>query len=262
MSTSKLIRELREQSGATQAEIAAKLDIARATYAALEEGREPKLGEIRKLSELYQISPNELVEGKIAPETNYLDTTLPEIEPDILPREINPRVNPRKLRDVLLYLTNKVGAKANVGETVIYKLLYFIDFDFYEKTGRSITGLTYVKNLHGPTPKTSTFSGITHKMIENGELEIATTEYFSHEQKKYLPRKRLEEIDLTSLTARELEHINWEIDRLSDKTATELSRFSHDDTPWLVAKTNEPLDYQFVFYRSSKTTVAEPEDEL
>ncbi len=48
----------------------------------------------------------------------------------------------------LLYVLNKVGCKYNVGETVLYKLLYFIDFDFYEKYEEQLIGATYVKNHH------------------------------------------------------------------------------------------------------------------
>jgi transcriptional regulator with XRE-family HTH domain len=257
MNTSKLIKKLRIDAGLTQQEVADKLSLVRTTYAAIEDGREPKLGEIRKLAELYQISPDDIVNGRMPrvqePVTRYEN----QPEPD-LPRDINPKVNQRKLRDVLLYLTEKIGAKPNVGETVIYKLLYFIDFDFYEKTGQSITGLTYVKNNFGPTP-VSAFRDIVDKMEKDGEIAIVKTKYFSHDQKKYLPIKRA---DLGSLGAKELEHINWEIERLSDKTAAELTKFSHYDTPWVVAEMGKPLGYQFVFYRGVNTAVTEPEDEL
>jgi transcriptional regulator with XRE-family HTH domain len=260
MDVGKIIRELREQSGATQAEIAAKLGIARATYAALEDGREPKLGELRELSKLYDISLEDLVNGQISRKDAPDDIELNK--PEIQPRDINPQFKPEKLREVLLYLTNKVGAKANVGETVLYKLLYFIDFDYYEKTGHSITGLTYVKLPHGPAPKPSTFSGVIAKMKHDQEIETVETKYFSFNQKKYLPLKSADARNLSNLTAAELEHINWEINRLSDKSAKELSEFSHYDTPWVVAKNNQPIKYRFVFYRGANTSVTEPEDEL
>ena len=44
-----------------------------------------------------------------------------------------PQKNFQKFKEVLIYILNSVGAKPNIGETVIYKLLYFIDFDYYEK---------------------------------------------------------------------------------------------------------------------------------
>jgi hypothetical protein len=42
----------------------------------------------------------------------------------------------------------KVGGKPNEGMTVIYKRLYFIDFDYYEKYEYQLMGLVYVKNHH------------------------------------------------------------------------------------------------------------------
>ena len=58
----------------------------------------------------------------------------------------------KKFKEVLLYILNKVGAKPNIGETALYKLLYFIDFDFYEKYETQLTGAKYIKNYYGPTP--------------------------------------------------------------------------------------------------------------
>ena len=40
----------------------------------------------------------------------------------------------------------KSAAKSNVGMTVLYKLLYFIDFDYYEKFEEQLIGATYIKN--------------------------------------------------------------------------------------------------------------------
>lgn len=262
--TTRLIRELREKSGATQAEVAKELGMARATYAALEDSREPKLSELQKIAEMYSISVSELVEGKLVEDGETADLAFENlgIVPGDFERDLNPELNAEKLREVLLYLTNKVGAKANVGETVLYKLLYFIDFDFYEKTGRSITGLTYKKLAFGPVPVQRSFSGVVSEMEKNDDLEIVETEYFSHQQKKYLPKRSFSELKNSLLTAQELNHINWEIDRLSDRTATSLSDFSHQDTPWIVAQVNEPLSYQYVFYRTPVTAVTEDEDEL
>jgi transcriptional regulator with XRE-family HTH domain len=257
MSTTELIKKLRENAGLTQQEVADKLGLARATYAAIEDGREPKLSVIKDLAEFYQIAPGDLVDGKIT--RAYEPTPVYErIEETTAKRELEPKLNPDKLRDVLLYLTEKIGAKPNVGETVLYKLLYFIDFDYYEKNERSITGLTYIKNHFGPTPA-GAFTKILSKMEQDGDMETVDTKYYSHTQKKYLPRKRA---NLKSLSADELAHIDWEIERLGDKSANELSDFSHLDTPWVVAEPGKPIGYRFVFYRGAKTAVAEPEDEL
>lgn len=254
------IRQLREQAGKSQQDIADAIGIARATYASLEAGRRaPNLDEMIALAEYYQIAPSELIDGAAGivsePAAEY---TRPEAEGSIIPREIDPRVKPEKLREVLLYVLNKVGAKPNVGETVLYKLLYFIDMDYYEKHGRSITGLTYIHNTYGPSPVRD-FRAVVEDMRAHEELDIVETKFFANTQKKYLPQITPE---LNDLSASEIKHIDEELARLGDKNATELSDLSHKDTPWIVAKKGQPIDYRDVFYRTPLTAVTEPDDEL
>jgi len=56
-----------------------------------------------------------------------------------------------------------------------------------------------------------------------------------------------------------LAHIDWEIDRLGNLTAAQISALSHLDTPWITAKDREPLEYESVFYRPKETSVREYE---
>lgn len=254
------IRQLREQAGLSQQDVAKAIGIARATYASLEaDRRPPNLDEINKLAEYYQIAPSQLIDGTASlvdePVAPY---EFKEAAQEITPRDLDPQTKPEKLREVLLYVLGKVGAKPNVGETVLYKLLYFIDFDYYEKTGQSVTGLNYLRNHFGPTPSID-FKQVVEGMELNNDLETVETKYFNNTQKKYLPNKKA---DLQALSANEIKHIDETLARLSDKSAKELSELSHYDTPWLAAKEGGHIDYRGVFYRTSKTAVTEPEDEL
>jgi transcriptional regulator with XRE-family HTH domain len=253
------IAKLRENAGLSQQNVADNLGMARATYASIESGRrQPDLPTIRKIAEFYQVSPSDLISGTVAPVQKVNAHEFPKQAEDIVPRDISPGISPEKLREALAYVLEKVGAKPNVGETVLYKLLYFIDFDYYEKYGKSITGLTYIHNHFGPSP-VADFKSVVEGMKENGELEIVETKYFKNTQKKYLPTKQ---VALNKLTARELEHINETLARLGDKTAKELTELSHYDTPWVVAHQGKPLDYRDTFYRTKLTAVTEPEDAL
>lgn len=265
MSFGSAIKKLRKGAGLSQQEVAEKLGMARATYASLEvDRREPDLGELKTISQFYEVPMMDLVaeEGDDWPGVIHEPTveykTRSSTNAEIVPRDINPLVNTEKLREVLLYVLGKVGAKPNIGETVLYKLLYFIDFDYYEKHGRSITGLTYIRNHYGPTP-TKSFVDVVKQMESQKELEIVSTKYFNNTQKKYLP---VVDADLQELSAKELQHIDETLARLSDKTASELSELSHYDTPWLAAKDGKPIAYRGVFYRTSITAVTEPSDEL
>jgi uncharacterized phage-associated protein len=218
------------------------------------DGRDISLTEMQKLAELFDISMYELIKGKSSKPIKVELPKEPKIprlaEPEI--RISVPQKNIEKIKEVLLYLLEKVGAKPNVGETVIYKLLYFIDFDYYEKFQKQLMGCTYIKNHHGPTPVE--FKSIVDKMAQSGEIEIVKSKYYKYDQKKYLP---LRKANLNKLTATETAHIDDVIARLSDKNAKDLSEFSHADTPWMVQEIGQPLDYEFVFYRDYRHSVRE-----
>jgi len=156
-----------------------------------------------------------------------------------------PQKNLQKFKEILLYILNKVGAKENIGETVIYKLLYFIDFDFYEKYEEQMIGATYIKNKYGPTPVE--FVKIVEKMIEGKEIEKVKSEYFNFPQTKYLPHRKP---DLTKLKANEIEVIDDVLNRLSEMNASQISAYSHNDVPWVTTTDGEAIEYESVFYRT------------
>ena len=161
-----------------------------------------------------------------------------------------PKVNIEKFKEVLLYILGKVGAQPNIGETVLYKLLYFIDFDFYEKYEEHLIGARYIKNYYGPTPVE--FSKIISIMEKEGEIIKVNSDYFSYPQTKYLP---LRDADLSKLKSHEIELINAVLSRLSDKNAKQISDYSHNDVPWMVAEDGEPIEYESVFYRTPDYSV-------
>ena len=255
------IKQLRADANLSQQDVADAIGVARATYASLETGKQsPRLDEITNLARYYELSTVELI--SVAESTvnePAVEYSRPSEEVlDIEPRDIDPRISPEKLREVLLYVLGKVGAKPNVGETVLYKLLYFIDMDYYEKYGKSITGLTYIHNTYGPSP-VGDFKAVVEDMQRHNELDIVETKFFNNTQKKYLPHTTSE---LKELSAREIKHIDEELIRLGDKTARELSDLSHKDTPWISTPQGKAIDYRDVFYRTSATAVTEPDDEL
>ena len=159
--------------------------------------------------------------------------------------------NIEKFKQVLLYVVSKVGSRPNIGQTALYKLLYFIDFDYYEKYQQYLIGATYIKNTHGPSPVS--FAKIARDLKNQGKLVEVNSKYFNYDQKKYLVTA---EPEVSSLSAQELKHIDDELARLASKSAKALSDLSHIDTPWRVAGEKQILNYRHVFYRPDETTVA------
>ena len=72
----------------------------------------------------------------------------------------------------------------------------------------------------------------------------------------------LKRADLTQLNGREIEHIDDVLARLADKSATEISEYSHHDVPWLTKENGEVLSYESVFYRDEKYSVRAYADDL
>ena len=252
-----ILKTLRENENISQDELAAMLGISRQTLGKYENGENNfSLGIIKKLSKIFSVDYSCFIDNKMPTTPQYNIITSDNVEPKTDIRIDIPRVNITKFKQVLLYILNKVGAKPNVGQTVIYKLLYFIDFDYYELFEEQLMGLKYIKNTYGPTPVD--FAKLIKEMEKDGELEEIKTKYFNKEQTKYLPIK---EPDLTLLSAQELKHIDKELERLSDKSGKELSEFSHKDIPWIGAEMGEIMDYEAVFYRNNDTSLREYTDE-
>lgn len=241
MSFVSTIRRLRDEKGASQADVAEAIGIARATYASLEANRRPpNLNEIHKLAEYYQVTATDLVSGEASVvRESVMPYTFATQGTDQQPQAPDPKTNPEKLREVLLYVLESVGARPTFGEATLYRLLYFIDFGYYEKTGRPITGLTYTRNHFGPTPSVD-FRAVVAGMQQNEDLEIVETKHFKNTQKKYLPLKSAQ---LGTVSGSELRHIDETLHRLGNKTVADLNNLIHDDAPWRIASQNKPLNY-------------------
>src|SRR3989338_3480381 len=243
--------ELRKSNGISQAFVAEKIGVSSASFIEIEKGaKELTLSQANKIAGIFNISLEELISGKMMPDIKVSIQDKSEKKEKQEIRIDVPQKNLKKFKEVLLYVLEKVGSKSNVGMTVLYKLLYFIDFDYYEKFEEQLVGATYIKNHFGPTPVE--FKKIIESMELKGELETVKSKYFLHEQTKYLPRS---EPDISVLNAREIKHIDGVLARLSDKNAKELSDYSHQDIPWLGTKDGEVIKYEAVFYRTPETSV-------
>lgn len=251
------IRKMREKQGFSQGHMAKQLGMTRPTYSQIETGkRDITLAELQKIAAILGFAPESLLADREPAAELSVELPKPGHSPARQEmRILVSRASLKKFKAVLLYLLEKVGAMPHIGETTIYKLLYFVDFDYYEKFEEQLIGATYIKNKFGPTPVE--FKKIVDKMEADGEITRVRSKYFQHEQKKYLP---LHDPDLSCLSARELAHIDEVLARLGGKNATELSQYSHQDVPWITAQNGRKIEYEAVFYRTPKTSVRNYDD--
>lgn len=162
----------------------------------------------------------------------------------------NGNFSAEKFKQVLHYIISKTEAYPNVGKKVLYKLLYFIDFNYYELKEEKLTGEVYSKLKHGPAPRH--FNAIATQLIDDGLIEEKDVPYYGHTQKKYCS---LKSPDLSLLSATELEHINETLCRYGTMNGSQIEALSHTDLPWVAGEDSGNLDYELVFYRSPEMSV-------
>jgi transcriptional regulator with XRE-family HTH domain len=246
------IKQLRESLGMSQQSLAEKLGISRPSISLIENGeRKVCAEELKKLAAVFNLSVDVLLDPGKEPQIMIKEGRAAYgTEPAARMRINVPQKNIQKFREVLIYILNRVGGKPNIGEAVIYKLLYFIDFDYYERYEEQLIGATYLKNKYGPTPLE--FRKIADQMMAKGEIIEVKDKYFEYPQRKYLP---LRKPDLRIMKGNEIKIIDDVLDRLSDMNARQISDYSHNDVPWLTTEEGKAIEYEAAFYRTPAYSV-------
>lgn len=245
------IMELRKAKGLSQEELARNLGLSRSSMVQVESGnRYLDVQELHGLSLLLEFSLDEFLSKDFNRPGNEVLKEEKKEKEKTGERIAVPEMNVSKFRNVLLYILERCAGKPNVGETVLYKLLYFSDFNYYELYEDHLSGARYRKLPYGPVPKR--FETIVNAMIEKEELKRIKTEYFDKIQTRYIP---LIKPDLTKLKASEKEIIDRVIEQMSDWSAAAISNYSHNDMPWKASKEGEEINYELVFYRDAPYSV-------
>jgi transcriptional regulator with XRE-family HTH domain len=251
------ITELRKMKGFSQEDLAKRVKISRPSLAQIELGnRSVDILELQKLSLILEFSLDDFMskDFSASQEVEGKEEKKAKKEKE---RIAVPTLQINKFKNVLLYILERCAGKPNVGETVLYKLLYFSDFNYYELYEEHLTGAKYRKLPYGPVPqKLDTIIG---QMIEKGQLQRIKTVYHGYPQTRYLP---LEKADLTELRASEKDIIDRVIEQMSDWSAAAISNYSHKDMPWLASKEGEEINYEFAFYRDAPFSVRNYGDEM
>lgn len=238
------IKKLRQQANMSQDDFAKALHISRVTFSQIEQWeRELKHSELIRIADLFEMSLDDLIR-----EENK------ENKSATLSKEDDPFY---KFKQVFLYILTKCAQKPNVGKTVLNKLLYFSDFNFYEKYLQSITGVEYAKLPKGPAPKIMDI--ILPQMEQEKSIKQIEVPYFDYTQQKILP---LVAPDMSVFSAIETAEIDNVINNYSDKNADWLSSRSHNDMPYKATKNiGDTISYGLVAYRDDLYSVSERKDE-
>jgi len=219
------IRQLRISADFSQQEIANFLKINRASYSLIESAnRNVKVHELKLLSEKFDIPLSILLSDSLIPK--------PQIA-------LSPK-NKKKFKKLVLYILHKCGMKPNIGKTVLYKLLYFSDFNYYEKYNKKLSGIPYIKLPMWPAPYN--FDFIIQEMKDDNELIEIRTKFMWYSQHRYIPNISLD----VDFSTQEKEIVDDVVTSFSDNLASEISQYSHGDIPRKETVDMEIIDYNLV----------------
>lgn len=237
------IVELRKRKGLSQEELAKRLKISRSSMTQMELGnRSMDVLELQQLALVLEFSLDNFMSA------NPFQAAVPFQEKasakPVEERIAVPTLHVEKFKNMLLYVLERCAGKPNVGETVLNKLLYFIDFNYYELYEEHLSGAIYRKLQFGPVPQH--LDQIMEQLIKNQQIQRVKTEYHGYPQSRYLP---LVKPNLQELKASEKEVIDRVIEQMSDWSATAISDYSHKDLPWEATEEGKVISYELAFYR-------------
>lgn len=157
-------------------------------------------------------------------------------------------VDGAKYKEVILYFANKIR-NDTLGKVKLMKLLYYLDFDFFEKYHRSVTGDIYLRMPLGPVPKNAEF--ILKKMQEEGLIKIEKRkmpEIGFNDMQLIIPLRMQTTQKLSKEEIQMLDEIACKWEKL---TGREMTNASHGEAPWIATEPDKEIDYNLTFYRNN-----------
>lgn len=134
-----------------------------------------------------------------------------------------------KIVNVITYFVNHT---AGCNKKKLFKLLFLLDFEHFEQTGRSVTGFDYFAWDMGPVPAElhETIEAPDAKFLENFIIERTP---MPNGYKDAISLKSKNEFNEKYFSRRELGLMADIADRFHDATGKELEDFTHrDESPW------------------------------
>ena len=206
----KSIKSLRLEKSISQLDMSKKLDISRASYIAIEQGkRDLTVPELEKISNVLGVSFEELESGE---SPNY-----------------------EKYKQMVLAFLRHGG---KMPKTKLAKLLYLADFSWFYYNLESMSGMQYRKIQYGPV--TDAYFRIVDEMFDNGEINIEQTS----EGAMLISQTRSgAKVSLSKINKEEEKLIKNIEDKWKGKKTAEIVDFTHKQLPYLYARDNEIVSY-------------------
>jgi uncharacterized phage-associated protein len=159
-----------------------------------------------------------------------------------------PSIDAKKYESVVLYLAKKLGGEIH-GKKKLAKLLYFVDFDFFEKHEKSVTGDIYKALPMGPFPEH--MSEIVKLLQDEKKMTVETIP----EHERYHPTEVYKltatDIDEKRLSPDEKGMLDYVVEKYGRMNGKELEVLTHAEAPYIGTAPGQEIAYELAFYRGT-----------
>jgi len=137
-----------------------------------------------------------------------------------------PKVNEKKFKELVLYVSQKSDGDIKFGSTKLNKIVAFADMIHFMKTGKSITNASYMKQPQGVVARC--MKPTLDKLQESQELAIVPKEQWGF---TYKVPTALRSPKLDVFEPAEIETVEEVLKGLKDHNNSDVSYVSHRNTP-------------------------------
>jgi len=157
-------------------------------------------------------------------------------------------INKKKYQNAILYLCQKLGGEIR-GKKKLAKLLYFADFDFYEKYQKAITGDIYNAYPKGPLP--SKLGEITLAMEKGKSLKISSVKEWGDDYTPTEVYKCIENPDVSVFDKNEIKILDRVVRLYGGLNGEQLANLTHSEAPYTATELYKEIPYEFTYYRGT-----------
>ncbi len=220
------IKELRNDRGLSQEQVAKAIGVSRPTYTAIEAGKqELSLEEAKKLATLFTLGVDELLSG-----------TMPNL--------------PKYKQMILTYLRMNISKDGKIPKTKLAKLLYLADFAWFYDNLESMSGMQYRKIAFGPVP--DTFFRAIDELEQDGKIHVdrKTDDGKGMFLISELESNKNEKIETISNSEKAL--MKKIAEKWKGKKTQEIVNFTHNQLPYFLCRDNELIPYELITQEDEK----------
>jgi len=157
------------------------------------------------------------------------------------------KLDDKKYKASFMYLLMKL--EEIKGKKKACKLLYFLDFDFFEAYNKSFTGETYYKYKMGPFTKS--FDETVEELKKDGYLNIKKEKMCSAHENDTNVYKLKKDMNY-KFSKEEKQMLDRVVRVYGQQNGKMLEELSHTQAPWQAVEMSQPIPYEFSYYRETK----------